>query len=265
MQCGAARKHLYLLHDSGSEGVAFPKLAEAAQAEAHVSQCETCQEFFASEERLKELLMTRAPRQRVSAALREKIFSEIARERRQSAKGSRWFQRLLRPRMALAVAGLAALAVLAGFWLSHRSPGVFPQQLASALIDDHARSVPGATEIASSDRDAVQSWFEGKVDFRFRLPPTNDPSLIGGRLCNVEGRRAALILYSHHQSQVSLFIFDGSNFDMPEDRLIALDGRRCFIDAKKGYNLVMWNERDVIYGLVSDMRSADLLQIATQF
>ncbi len=264
MQCGAARKHLYLLHDSGSEGVAFPKPAEAAQAEAHVSHCEACQEFFASEERLTDLLRTRAPRQRVSAALREKIFSEIARERKRSAKGSRWFRELLRSRLALAV--LLVLAVLAGsFWLINRQGRAAPQQMASVLIDDHAHSVTGATDIASSDHAVVQSWFEGKVDFNFRLPAAIDRSLIGGRLCNLQGRRAALIYYQQPQSRVSLFIFDGADVQLPDDQLISLDGKRCLMDSNKGYNAVLWKERGVVYGLVSDASRADLLQLAAQF
>src|SRR6266849_1897470 len=170
MQCGAARKHLYLLHDSGSEGMAFPKQAEAAQAEAHVSHCQACQEFFGSEERLKELLRTRAPRQRVSAALRERILCENSRERKQSARGSRWFRELLRSRIALPLAGLLVLAVLAGsVWLINNRSSAVPQQLASVLIDDHAHGVPRPAEVASSDHTVVQSWFEGKVDFNFRL------------------------------------------------------------------------------------------------
>ncbi|HLG18137.1 MAG TPA: hypothetical protein VJH03_27095 [Blastocatellia bacterium] len=266
MQCGVARKHLYLSRDSRAEGVAFPIRHEAAQAEDHLSHCEACQEFLASEQQLTELLRMRAPRQKVPAALRERIFSQIARERKQGTAGSRRFLGLLRSRRALALASVLVLAVAGGsLWLAYHQKSAGAQELASVLIDDHARSVPGATEIASADRDMVLAWFDGRLDFRFHLPATSEPSLIGGRLCNVQGRRAALILYRHHRSPVSLFIFDGSNFDIPEDRLIAVDGRRCFIDANRGYNLVMWSDRNLIYGLVSDVRSADLLQLAAQF
>src|SRR3989442_754478 len=166
MQCSGARKHHYLLHDSGSEGVGLPRPAEAAQVEAHVSHCEACQEFFASEERLTDLLRTRAPQQRVPAALREKVLSEIARERKQSARGSRSLRELLRSRMALGLAGLLVLAVLVGgVWLINHPGRAVPQQLASVLIDDHAHGGTRPTDVASSDHTVVQSWFEGKVDF----------------------------------------------------------------------------------------------------
>jgi anti-sigma factor RsiW len=266
MQCGAARKHLYLLHDSDSEKVAFPKEAESAQAEAHVSHCEACQEFFASEERLRELLRARGPRERVSAALRERVLSEVARERKQTARRSRWLRELVRSRMALALAGLLVLAVLAGsFWLINKPSGAASQQLASVLIDDHAHGGTRPTDVASSDHTVVQSWFEGKVDFNFRLPAAIDRSLIGGRLCNLQGRRAALIYYQQPQSRVSLFIFDGADVHLPDDQLISLDGKRCLMDSNKGYNAVLWKERGLVYGLVSDASRVDLLHLAAQF
>jgi anti-sigma factor RsiW len=111
----------------------------------------------------------------------------------------------------------------------------------------------------------VQKWVREHVGFSFRLPPTPDPRLIGGRLCYLKGQRAALIVYQHPQSKVSLFILDGRDIELPEDQLITLDGKRCLLKAEKGYNAVLWKERGLLYGLVSDAPSADLLQLAAKF
>ncbi len=261
MQCGAARKYLYRF-----EGAALPTPADVAQAKAHVARCAACQEFFAAEERLIVFLRERAPREKASAALRERAFARIAQEREHSAKVSHWFERVRRRRSALALAGLLMITVLiGGLWLSARRDQAPLQQLASILIDDHTHNLPGVTQITSSDHTVVQSWFRGKVDFTFHLPPMRDPPLIGGRLCHLQGQRAALILYQHPQSTVSLFIFDGSDVELPENRLVTLDGKRCLVEAKKGYNVVLWKERGLLYGLVSDVPSADLLQLAGKF
>ena len=54
------------------------------------------------------------------------------------------------------------------------------------------------------------------------------------------------------------------NVQLSEEHLVPLDGKRCLVDTRKGYNAVLWKERGLVYGLVSDLRSADLLQLAAQ-
>jgi hypothetical protein len=58
---------------------------------------------------------------------------------------------------------------------------------------------------------------------------------------------------------------DAADVQFAENRLITLDGKRCILDAKKGCNAVLWKERGLVYGLVSDVQSAELLQLAAKF
>jgi anti-sigma factor RsiW len=270
MKCGAARKHLYLLREPTSEEISYPIQAEAAQAESHLENCHACQEFFAAEERLRTFLKTRVPKEKASSSLREGLLAQITQERERAKMASRRFNLFGRRNAIFVWVGiLLVAAVFVAYWFNERRPRVDSQRIASTLVEDHAHSFSDRAEITSSDHNLVQSYFEGKLAFSFHLPPTSDPSLIGGRLCYLrgalEGRTAALIFYQHPQSRVSLFVFDGSNIELPEERLIALDGKRCLLDAKMGYNTVLWKERGLLYGLVSDARSADLLQMAAQF
>jgi len=239
--------------------------AEAAQADAHVENCPPCQQFFAAEEGLEDFLRERAPLEKAPASLRERVLASIAQERERLGNRSRWFVFLRRRSITLSLVSLLIIGIAGGLWLNRRRAPVMPEQLTSVLIDDHVHSLPTGAEIASSNHNVVQSWFDGKVDFSFHLPPTSDQSLIGGRLCDLRGRQAALIFYQHPQSRVSLFVLDGSDVVLPEDRLISLDGKSCFMGSRKGYNAVLWKDRGVLYGLVSDARSADLLQLAAQF
>ena len=265
MNCGAARKDLYRLGELVHQAAAMPIPAEMAEAQAHLMGCAACSEFFSAEERIKALLRHRAPRPRASAALRERVLNRIAAVRVQPERQAIRVWSMGRHGMALTAAGLLILTLVSGLWLGYLRTRVMPQELASILIDDHARNLAGTVEIASSDQNVVQAWFRGKLNFSFRLPPTRDPSLVGGRICDLKGRTAALVFYQHPQSRVSLFILDGSKTELPEDRLIPLDGRRCLVDSMKGYTVVPWKERGLVYGLVSDMRSADLLQMAERF
>jgi len=249
----------------GAADPAFPVEVEVARAREHVARCGPCQEFFAAEQQLRDFLKVRVPRESPPASLREKVLAAIARQGRESAKARRRFGFLRPPSVALVLAALLAIVIAGSLWLRQRPAAVSPQQLASALIDDHAHSLPSEAEVASSDHEVVQSWFDGKLDFSFHLPPASDPALIGGRLCNLQGRSAALVFYQQPGSRISLFVFDGSDVVLPQDQSIAIDGKRCLIDSKKGFNAVMWKERGVLYGLVSDARGVDLLQLAAQF
>src|SRR5262245_33476443 len=190
MQCDIARKHLYLQQRPDAEGMVFPISAEASQAKAHLAHCAACREFFAAEERLKVFLRARAPKEKASAALRERVLARVAQERERlienSGGGARWSGF---PRRRILGLGLVALLIvsliLGGLWLGAWRTRVKPQQLSSILIDDHAHSLPVVPEIASSDTSVVQTWFQERLGFAFHLPPLRDPSLQGGRLCNL--------------------------------------------------------------------------------
>ncbi len=264
MKCGAARKFLYLSNEERLGGP--PSSAEVAQATAHLASCAACQEFFDSEKRLRALVKARAPREIASAALHEKVLSRIAEERSRSISAHSGRGVLLRRPIIWALAALILVGAAAGgiYLVQHRNQ-VSSQPLTVILIEDHLGNLTRSTEIAASDPVAVQKWFQERVGFSFRLPATSEPQLIGGRRCNLQGRKAALIWYRHPQSTVSLFILDGEGVELSERQLITLDGKQCVLDARKGYNVVLWKERGLLYGLVSDVQSAELLQLAEKF
>jgi anti-sigma factor RsiW len=260
MECGAARKYLY------GAGALSPATAELAAAKQHVSGCPRCQAFFAAEVRLSRLVKQRAPTEKTPASVRERLLAKIAAERSRMTARPGWKQWAQPFRLAhVLAAALALAAIIISVILQHHSGTITSKELASILIADHVETSPARVQIASSDGEAVRKWFHEQVDFTFRLPPIADPRLIGGRLCDLKGRRAALIIYQHPSSKVSLFILDGRDIELPEERLISLDEKRCLLNIEKGYNAVLWKERGLLYGLVSDAPSTDLLQLATKF
>lgn len=266
MQCGTARKQFFINPPPEVNSGVACEGEEFERAREHVSGCAACGEFFAAEERLKSLLQERAPREKASATLRERILRQLPQKAWEKGSLFQWLDFRPRSRRTLVWAGSLLLIVLmGGLWMYWRRNRVVPFPLTSVLVEDYVHNLPGVTEIASSDPQVVQSWFHGKVDFSFRLPSVQNPSLMGGRLCNLRGRNAALILYHHPQSVVSLFILDSSGVQFPEAPVVERKGRRCLVNSDKGYSLVLWKERGLLYGLVSDLRSDDLLQMAEQF
>ncbi len=139
------------------------------------------------------------------------------------------------------------------------------EQLASILVDDHARYQSATTEVTSSEPEVINAWFRDRVRFSVQPPRLSDSSLVGGRLCSLRGRPAALVFYRKPQNMISLFVLDGRDIELPKEHLIALEERPRFVTAERGYNVVMWKERGLLYALVSDIRSAELLQLSTQF
>jgi len=263
MECSTARKVLYssqVLHGDRPAPVG----TDTKDARLHLEQCAACRQFFAAENELSEMLQKRAPREGASSTLREQVLSRIAEEQEKAKRPSRWrFARKRAVILSLLVFLLVGL-LSAGFWLRSRHIEE-SEQLASILVDDHARYQSATTEVTSSEPEVINAWFRDRVRFSVQPPRLADFSLVGGRLCNLRGHPAALVSYRKPQNMISLFVLDGSDIELPREHLIAIDERPCFVATERGYNVVMWKQRGFLYALVSDLRSADLLQLSAQF
>jgi len=263
MECSTARKVLYssqVLHGDKPA----PVETESKDARLHLEQCAACQQFFAAEKSLTALLRKHAPREAAPSNLREQVLSRIAEEQQKAKRPTRWS--FLRRRSAIFALALFLLVglIFAGLWLRSRHSQE-SEQLALILVEDHARYQSAATEVTSSEPEVINAWFRDRVRFSVQPPRLSDSSLVGGRLCNLRGHPAALVFYRKPQTMISLFVLDGRDIELPKEHLIALEERPCFVTAERGYNVVMWKQRGLLYALVSDLRSAELLQLSTQF
>ena len=263
MECGTARKLLYSSQVLHGDKLA-PVETETKDARLHLEQCAACQQFFVAEKGLSALLRKHAPGEAASSTLREQVLSRVAEEQERARRPARWS--FIRRRSAILVLALFLLVglIFAGLWLRSRHTQE-SEQLASILVDDHARYQSATTEVTSSEPEVINAWFRDRVRFSVQPPRLADSSLVGGRLCNLRGHPAALVVYRKPQNMISLFVLDGRDIELPREHLIALDERPCFVATERGYNVVMWKERGLLYALVSDLRSADLLQLSTQF
>ncbi len=263
MECGIARKLLYSSQVLHGDKLALVE-TETKDARLHLEQCAACRQFFAAEKELSEVLRKRGSRETASSTLREQVLGRIAEEQEKAKRPARW--RFVRRRSA--ILGLLVLLLagmlFAGLWLRSYYAQE-SEQLVSILAEDHTRYQSATTEVTSSEPEVINAWFRDRVRFSVQPPRLPDSSLIGGRLCNLRGHPAALISYRKPQSMISLFVLDGGDIELPKEHLVALDERPCFVATERGYNVVMWKERGLLYALVSDIRSAELLQLSTQF
>ncbi|MBI4468167.1 MAG: hypothetical protein HY650_02475 [Acidobacteria bacterium] len=262
MNCGEARRYLY-------GGNVFRSVTEEREeAKRHASDCPRCRLFFATEERLVRLVKQSASASRAPASFRERLLARVAEEQGRATIESRWIRRanLSPPLLAIGISLLIIIISISALLMLHRQPAaITPDDFASIMVADHIDNLSQGMQITSSDSESVRKWFRERVDFSFRLPRTSDARLTGGRLCYLRGQRAALVVYQKPECRVSVFVLNGQQVELPGDSLVPLDGKECWLKAERGHNVVLWKERGLLYGLVSDGPNTDLFQLAAGF
>jgi anti-sigma factor RsiW len=116
-------------------------------------------------------------------------------------------------RWAALAACLLLAASLIGWRVGHQT-----DVLSAELLDQHlaALSSGAAPEVISTDRHTVKPWFQGKLPFSFNLPEVlpADTVLKGGNLAYVGGQPAAMLLFTIHKHEVSVFLTQRTGHDV---------------------------------------------------
>jgi len=126
--------------------------------------------------------------------------------------------------------------------------------LAAELLDQHLAtlSTGAAPQVVSTDRHTVKPWFQGRLSFSFNLPDAEglppDTTLNGADLAYFNGQPAALLLFTIHKHQVSVFLTQRANgpttTGLPRTRA--------------GFTIDSATTRDLRIIAVSDVNPADL-------
>ena len=149
---------------------------------------------------------------------------------------------------ALAAAILLTVSLL-GWRQLHQT-----NTLAAELLDQHLATLSSAAtpQVISTDRHTVKPWFQGRLPFSFNLPePTAlppDTTLKGANLAYLNGQPAALLLFTIHKHEVSVFLTQhtgGPIFSiLPNNR--------------SGFTINSATTKDLRIVAVSDVNPADL-------
>src|SRR5271170_5410025 len=155
---------------------------------------------------------------------------------------------------ALAAAILLAISLL-GWRQFHQT-----NALAAELLDQHLFTLSNAAtpQVISTDRHTVKPWFQGRLPFSFNLPGATalppDTTLKGADLTYLNGQPAALLLFTIHKHEVSVFLTQRST----SPTLVTLPSTRA------GFTLHTATTPDLRIVAVSDVNPADLdLLVAT--
>lgn len=149
---------------------------------------------------------------------------------------------------ALAAAILLTVSLL-GWRQIHQT-----NALAAELLDQHLATLSSAAtpQVISTDRHTVKPWFQGRLPFSFNLPePAGLPpetTLKGANLTYLNGQPAALLLFTIHKHEVSVFLTQRST----NPTLTTLPNTRS------GFTLHAATTPDLRIVAVSDVNPVDL-------
>jgi anti-sigma factor RsiW len=256
-ECIASRGVLYPLEE--------PKepTASVRKAKAHLDQCASCEEFFRQEREFLDWLRPRLPTEKAPAELRERILLRASDPALRTSVASKPLAPPGRRGAIIAAAAVAAAAILFAVLLRDPTPpGV--SALETALVEDHIRYLPNASraEFPSSDATRVSSWFSDKLHFPVRAPFLSRGKLMGARLCFLMGQRVALLFYEVEERPLSLFVLDGASVDLSRARFEEYEGKPLCRSSRSGYQLVLWQDRGLVYAMVSELSAEVLLGLA---
>lgn len=243
MKCRDARKTTYI-----SE---FPEVVTSGLLDArrHTKECRECGEFFEAEKFFGAMLRNSVKKDSVSEELKNRLLNVRMQKTRH----------LKRLYQALTVAASIIIVVMAGYMYSTyvKNPSIL-----NKIVGDHIQFLPSpGMQISSSNPAEIMAWFRGRVDFSVNIPDLS-ADLKGGRLCRIDKKRLALLFYELNNSQISLFITDELDANkIKTGKEVMLKGRRMRLVEEKGYSLLLWQERNLTYALVSELNIEEIKKL----
>jgi anti-sigma factor RsiW len=226
--------------------------------EQHLTTCHTCTLHVLSATQLKAATARAGHRfaapHEALARLTAQLRSQIQAKPQLQAEAKRTARIHSIPSLRLAAWAVLAAVILFTISLVGWRQLHHTNTLAAELLDQHLATLSsGATpQVISTDRHTVKPWFQGRLPFSFNLPDATalppDTTLKGADLTYLSGQPAALLLFTIHKHEVSVFLTQRAT----GPALTTLPGNRA------GFTLQTATTPDLRIIAVSDVNPADL-------
>jgi anti-sigma factor RsiW len=217
---------------------------EANEIQLHLPECHSCALRVLSATRLKAATARSAQQFTASPDALARLTAQLRPQ--ETKKAARLYSFPTATWAAIAAALVLAVSLL-GWRQLHPT-----NTLSAELLDQHlaALSNGAAPEVISTERHTVKPWFQGKLPFSFNLPEVlpADMTLKGGDLAYLSGQPAALLLFTIHKHEVSVFLTQRSG----STTTAALP------EIRSGFVLHQAMTHDLRIIAVSDVNPADL-------
>ncbi|MCK6552063.1 zf-HC2 domain-containing protein [Myxococcota bacterium] len=226
--------------------------------ESHLAVCSACHADYRTKSSYLAAVRTKLAdadaEARAPLGLRTRIVARVrADERRESGLG--W------GRAVSATLGVSMIAVLSWNW---SGPPLVPED----AVLRHTVNLPPEVRADADDVRLVERFLSKNLRYPVEVPrfASTNPNvrLVGARLSNLDEREAAYVMYDHRGAKISLFAFPKpARFSVPDSfREVQAGHRSVLVGQRRGYNVVAWEDGDVVYSLVSDVDPRELVSLA---
>jgi len=247
MDCTDIRNRLHAYLDQELD------LPSAMAVDQHLASCEACKKAYAEQSALQSSLRSHATYYDAPAGLAQRIRARVGPkpERKFRFDWQQWLP------MGAAVAATALLSWTAAIQYASVSQ---EDVMSERVIAGHARSMVTGhlADVASSDQHSVKPWLSSRLDYS---PPVTDLTgagfpLVGGRLDYLDQRPVSVLVYRHREHMINLFVWplqEGSH------------AQAAHSVAKRGYNVLHWNDAGMAFWAVSDLNAAEMRDFAAAY
>ena len=256
MPCERPQEQLYFYLD----GELAPP--EATEWESHLQICLACQQEAARHQRLQELLRTALAEEKVPEHFWVSVQHQLARE---SASVEPPAQRRTLWRLWVSLGAAAALLIVLGIrlWLPVSAPLVVREIVDSQI---RARVMGVSYSSIAAHPGVIRQWFQDKVEFAVMVPelPRERYTFLGTRVNYFLDRRVAELAYTTDTHMLSLLMFRQSDLEVTAVPMVREGAQTFHVQQYKGYSTVLWQDGDILCGLVSDLPLQALLAVARE-
>lgn len=257
MPCEHSLEQLYLYLDGE---LTPPEVQEIAR---HLATCAACQQAVTAHQRLQALLRLAMEEEDMPAQLWPIIQQRLAREAPRADQVARRPTRRWVWLSCGAIAALLLLIWLGQIWVYTPLPAVVEE-----MVDSHIRTRLMAAPYTpiSAQPEAIRTWFRDKVEFAVPVPalPPERYALLGVRLNYFLNRRVAEVAYTTDAHVLSWFMFAEPEMSLRAASTIQVGLRTVSVHRHKGYTAILWQDGDLVCGLVSDLQVTALVALLQQ-
>ena len=216
---------------------------DALRVHAHLAGCAACNASHDAFKALRQAIKKKAPYYAAPPLLKQRITASHKSARVRDAMRT-W-----------TLPAFSATALAASLLLFLAIPQEQTGDLTDEVVSSHVRSLmeQHLMDVVSTDKHTVKPWFTGKIDF---TPPVYDFAeqgypLVGGRLDYLDHKTVAALIYHRNKHVINVFVYPGDN------------GAPGFkTSSRRGYNLVTWQQGQLVCEAVSDLNAQELSDLA---
>lgn len=244
MSCAHTKKFIDAYIDGELEAGAM------LEVETHLDECPACKALCNLKQSMKKEIASYGRQVKAPEHLRSKIETLSTSSLRKPWK------------FVAFGAPVAAAAALLLLFVTGGTPEANSEQV-TAVVEDvvqrHSRELP--MEVESADPKEAATWFRGKVDFPVHAPglKLKNASFRGARVSNVQEQQAAQMVYNIDGHRVTLMIFPSHKVTIQGGNLTSKNGKQILTGTRRGYNVVMMQEGEMVYAVSSDLPTHRLI------